>query len=207
MVAAAIVYVGLTAADGNAASRHYGHPGTWFNRHAADQDKLRVLQSRAKHAADVTRFFENHPRLARTKQGRAAVWQHKRLAAWADRRIRQVKHRLWLRLPDTGDWQTAVRIVQRAYPGTSSWLLSCSASEGSWSAWVWNHEGSGVGGWLQFQPSTFDRMWRAALHDIRKRGFKVPSGATHWRHPLCQALAGAWGVSNGRRHEWHGSGC
>lgn len=109
--------------------------------------------------------------------------------------------------PGARAWERAVRIVQRAYPGTAGWLLSCSDSEGGWGRWVPNSQGSGVGGWLQFMPSTFTRMFYASLADVTARGFIVPPQAHSWYSPLGQALAGAWGVTNGRRHEWAGSGC
>lgn len=105
------------------------------------------------------------------------------------------------------DWQRAVKEVQRAYPGTQSWLLSCSASEGAHGLWVPNRQGSGAGGWLQFMESTFWRMYGTALSDVTRRGFSVPASAASWYSPLGQALAGAWGVTNGRSHEWYGHGC
>ena len=118
--------------------------------------------------------------------------------------------RIWLldrTLPAPNDWRTAVKIVQRVYPGTESWLLSCSASEGSYGAWVSNRQGSGAGGWLQFMESTFWRMYGAALPDATSKGFIVPSSANSWYSPLGQALAGAWGVTHGRSSEWSGGGC
>jgi len=104
-------------------------------------------------------------------------------------------------------WARAVREVQRAYPGTESWLMSCSASEGGWGRWVPNSGGSGVGGWMQMYPSTFWRMFTAAKQDVLSRGFKVPTSAASWYSPLGQALGSAWGVTHGRRGEWMGGGC
>ncbi len=113
---------------------------------------------------------------------------------------------LWT-LPDTNDWLTAVRIAQRAYPGTDWWLISCSASEGGHGPWVPNRGGSGASGWMQFLSGTFNRMWKAAKDDVTARGFRLPPGADDWYSPLAQALAGAWGYENGRRGEWYGHGC
>lgn len=104
-------------------------------------------------------------------------------------------------------WHRSVAQAQRAYPGTTGWLLSCSSSEGGHGRWVPNSQGSGVGGWLQFMPGTFRRMFTAAKADVQRRGFVVPASAASWYSPLGQALAGAWGVTHGRRHEWAGSGC
>lgn len=109
--------------------------------------------------------------------------------------------------PGYSGWQRAVREVQRAYPGTDGWLLSCSASEGGWGRWVPNSQGSGVGGWLQFMPGTFSGFVRHAIADVRSRGFLVPESAWSWYSPLGQALAGAWGVTNGKSHHWVGHGC
>jgi hypothetical protein len=109
--------------------------------------------------------------------------------------------------PGNSAWRRAVQEAQRAYPGTDSWLLSCSASEGGWGRWVPNSQGSGVGGWMQMYPSTFWRMWATAKADVTSRGFKVPASAASWYSPLGQALASAWGLTNGRRGEWAGHGC
>lgn len=104
-------------------------------------------------------------------------------------------------------WRRAVTEAQKPYPGTEAWLLSCSASEGGWGRWVPNSQGSGVGGWLQFHPGTFAGFsWRART-DVASRGFIVPASTSSWYSPLGQALAGAWGLTHGMRHHWHGSGC
>jgi hypothetical protein len=109
--------------------------------------------------------------------------------------------------PNYSAWRAAVDEVQRAYPGTKAWLLSCSASEGGWGRFVWNTQGSGCGGWLQFQPSTFVGFFARAEVDVRRRGFRVPRSASSLFSPLGQALAGAWGIENGMRHHWFGAGC
>lgn len=129
---------------------------------------------------------------------KARVWQAKR----AHNQLRDfvpVKHR--------NAWLRAVEEVQRPYPGTKAWLLSCSDGEGGWGRWVPNSEGSGVGGWMQMFPSTFWRMFKAAYADVTARGFKVPVSAASWYSTLGQALGSAWGVTHGRRGEWAGSGC
>jgi hypothetical protein len=110
-------------------------------------------------------------------------------------------------LPETADWLTAVRVVQRVYPNTSAWLVSCSASEGGHGPFVMNRQGSGAAGWMQFLSGTHTRMFLAAKADAEARGFKVPSSAAAITSPLGQALAGAWGFTNGRKHEWMGQGC
>jgi hypothetical protein len=104
-------------------------------------------------------------------------------------------------------WLRAVDEAQRPYPNTASWLISCSASEGGHGRWVPNSQGSGANGWLQFMEGTFWRMFWAAKADVESRGYRVPASAASWYSPLGQALAGAWGLTNGRRHEWAGHGC
>ena len=111
-------------------------------------------------------------------------------------------------LPQTNDWQTAVRIVQRTWPGTSSFLLNCSAAEGSHGGWIWNgsapygqpHYGSDAGGWMQYFRSTFDSHYTSALALARQEHLPVPppgsdkSRAGVWREsPLAQAFAAGWG--------------
>ena len=127
------------------------------------------------------------------------------------------KRKLWWELPLTNDWQTAVRIAQRVYPGTSSWMLSISDREGGWGRWVWYSGACGsppclwrgyhvggdnvsgadtVGGWMQFRFSTFAPYFRGMVKDLRSRGFMLPEfpnlGGPEiyqpWLSPLGQAL-------------------
>lgn len=134
---------------------------------------------------------------------------------------RKVEARLsYFTLPNTNDWVTAVRIVQRVYPGTSSRLLSISDREGGRGLWVWYggdtwhgyHIGNDflgddtVGGWLQYRYSTFIGHWHGAVKDLRRRGYHFPdlgwarprvkfyvgTGYGPWLSPLGQALAGGW---------------
>lgn len=105
-----------------------------------------------------------------------------------------------------------MREVQKAYPDTEWWLRSCSSTEGagrnlSINYFQMNHQGSGAGGWLQFMESTFWRMYWASVEDLKARGFSFPENTASWSSRLGQAMAGAWGLTNGRRGEWHGSGC
>jgi hypothetical protein len=150
-------------------------------------------------------------------RGKSCRWARFTAAEW-QARARSARRSLerWMRdrllrdfaaHPGSHAWHRAVQEAQRAYPNTKGWLLSCSASEGGWGRWVPNSQGSGVGGWMQMYPSTFWRMFSAAKHDLHKRGFRVPRSAASWYSPLGQALASAWGLTNGRRHEWHGAGC
>lgn len=50
-------------------------------------DRVQEYNKREDHAKDVFRFFTNHPRLANTIQGRAAIWQHKKLLHWSEKQL------------------------------------------------------------------------------------------------------------------------
>ena len=100
-------------------------------------------------------------------------------------------------------WHKAVSEVQRVFPGTESWLLSCSAAEGGHGRWVgysgvaystWLRDSDTVGGNLQYRFSTFKGMYRRAVDYATGRGFRVPRMdlTSAWRSALGQALAGAW---------------
>ena len=130
-------------------------------------------------------------------------WARYLTARWLERRtLHDFKH-----YEGSHAWQKAVREVQKPYPGTEAWLMSCSASEGGWGRWVPNSQGSGVGGWLQFMPGTWAGFYRHAVDDVRERGFRVPRSSASWYSTLGQALAGAWGITHGQRHHWAGAGC
>lgn len=124
--------------------------------------------------------------------------------------------------PGYSGWQMAVEEVQKAYPGSRNWLLSCSASEGGWGRWVtygggsdyvWAANSYVVGGWLQFKWPTFKGFYRHAMSDVRAKGFIIPdhlrdSGKlSAWLSPLAQALAGGWAYHNGQTGHWVGHGC
>lgn len=129
------------------------------------------------------------------------------------------QRKLWREFPLTNDWQTAVRIAQRAYPGTARWMLGISRREGQWSVWKWwngscsdppclwhgyhigsDSTGDTVGGWMQFRFSTFAPYWRGAVKDLRRRGFVIPQFPNRggeaiyqpWLDPLGQALTAGY---------------
>lgn len=102
-------------------------------------------------------------------------------------------------------WHKAVREVQKVYPGTESWLLSCSDAEGGWGRWVsygalYSPEYAAahyiVGSWMQFKYPTFTGMFRRAKADTLSKGFLLPRGLEPdikgWQSPLAVALAAAW---------------
>lgn len=128
-------------------------------------------------------------------------------------------------LPYTNDWVTAVRIVQRVWPGTESWLLSCSGGEGSHGDWVWNGgtplglsvveavreenagtlvvHGSGAGGWMQFMEGTFDGQFAAAMAAARTIHRALPpSQSRNWFSALGQAFAAGHARYIGETSAW-----
>jgi hypothetical protein len=187
------------------------------------------------HSSAVTWQVKHHRHLIAWHRSRTWNYQDqlgvgRTPTAYMERRTRSVPalrwvNRLWVhrqaharhalaahRLPYTGDWATAVRIVQRVWPGTADWLLSCSGGEGSHGGWVWNgglpytaggpptsYSGgyrtapagsSGAGGWMQFMLSTFTGSFRAAISEARARHLPVPvRAAWSWVSPLGQAFA------------------
>jgi len=66
---------------------------------------------------------------------------------------------------------------------------------------------------MQMYHSTWSSMFfgwsgnEGALNYLERNGYTVPRSAYSWYSPLGQALASAHGYKNGRRGEWHGSGC
>jgi hypothetical protein len=101
-------------------------------------------------------------------------------------------------------WPRAVDEVQRVFPGTSGWLLSCSAAEGGHGRWVgyggqrysmWLRDSDTVGGPLQFRYSTFTGMFRRAADYVYAHDYRMPQFVDYtaaWRSALGQALAGGW---------------
>lgn len=184
---------------------------------------------RCRHDRKGVRFYRQRYNDHREVRGVETTWPvgrkprncadaHYLAEVWPDRAFdeRQVTER-WVEyhtLPEQGSFENAARVVQRVFPGTFDILMSCSASEGGHGIWKWNggepysssSHGSGVGGWLQFYPSTFERHFAAALEVARRLKFRVPASAHSWLSELGQALAGAWGLTYSRG-EWAGSGC
>lgn len=102
-------------------------------------------------------------------------------------------------------WQKAVAEVQRVFPDTENWLLSCSAAEGGWGRWVGYagvsysthlRDSDTVGGPMQYRFSTFTGHIRHALEYVRQRRYFVPRSlydrTNAWTSALGQALAAGW---------------
>lgn len=185
----------------------------------------------------VVAFFENPKyrwlRGLRHEKCWEVPWQRSCTVARAAYRLHltlavAAKAKLWHELPSSNDWVTSVRIVQRAFPGTESWLLSCSRAEGGHGGFVvygggayypgaeYDHtfHGDMVGGPLQYMWGTFKGHYRHGLDALRAKGFTVDlppvSDVSAWRSPLAQAIAGGWAILHGQRSHWFasiGNGC
>lgn len=111
-------------------------------------------------------------------------------------------------IPWTGDWEQAIQRVQTPYPGSATWLLNCSASEGGHGQWVPNRQGSGAGGWMQYMNGTFWHDYTRAISDLHARGYAVPASTATWYSPLGQAIAAGWAYGHERPPgKWVGWGC
>ena len=162
------------------------------------------LAPQLKKSRQVVAFFSNpeHRWLTapRTTKCWEVPWQRQCTMARAKLRLHHAlaeiaEWRLEHELPLINDWLTALRYVQRIYPGTYDRLLYLSDREGGWGRWIWysgacsdspclwrgyhvggdNVSGADtVGGWMQFRYSTFAPYWRHTLADLKKRGYEVP---------------------------------
>ena len=115
-----------------------------------------------------------------------------------------------------GSWGTtlAVHVAQRVFPGTESWLLSCSSAEGGHGRWV-RYGGGGyysgyeytdaVGGPMQFRPSTFRGAYRRAIDYTQHKGFVIErqDWLEAWLSPLGQALAAGYLRNVDGSSRWH----
>lgn len=111
---------------------------------------------------------------------------------WEQRRERCEQLLSRRSIPASGDWVTAVKLVQRVYPGTADWLLYISRREGGYGGFVMNHQGSGAGGWMQFMSSTYYAYSDRAFADARRRGFIVSDSTNAWTHPMGQAITAGY---------------
>lgn len=169
-----------------------------------------------------------------TVSGRSCRWARFAADEWQARaRSARLTTKRWIAehtLDDVASWPVAVRIVQRFFPGTESWMLDCSDAEGynrgdptrwvtfggdpfSMAAWYADE----VGGPPQYRPSTFSGHYRHGLDFITQLDYRVPSHlrdsgtTTAWRSMLAQAIAMGWAryTGNDNSHwkaSW-GNGC
>jgi hypothetical protein len=163
----------------------------------------KILPKQRWKSAAVLAFFNGRGkwlRATRHEKCWEVPWQRSCTIARASYRLHSAlaevaTRRLLYELPVTNDWLTALRIAQRAYPGTYDQVYRISDREGGFGRWVWysgacsnppclwrgyhvggdNVSGADtVGGWVQFRWSTFAPYWRQAKADLERRGFIIP---------------------------------
>lgn len=194
---------------------------TWTHQDAVDLNRTRTSYAE--------RHTHSRPYLKWLRQ----LWSQRAYRAWKTRvKIERLTLRDFAFGPGNDAWPRAVREVQRVFPGTEPWLLSCSDAEG-WSPgfdkWVgfdgvpystWLRDSNTVGGPMQYRFRTFTGMFRHGLDFVLERGFRVArelrdrslEGKTRaWRSALGQAIAAGWAryTGNDDSHwsaSW-GSGC
>lgn len=154
-----------------------------------------TLKLAAKRASKCPRYLL-HVRQRKAIKARATYSKWSQFYTLRDYEVRDGNHA----------WERSVTEVQKVFPGTDSWLLSCSDSEGGHGRWVsyaarytasYAADHYIVGGWMQFKYPTFTGMYRRALEHLRVRRFRVPRdirrpSLTSWQSPLAQALAAGW---------------
>ena len=182
-----------------------------------------LLPDRLKKSTQAIGFFTNPKNRWMIAPQKEKCWDvpWQRLCTLARAKLRlnhelaeTAQYRLDHELPLIGDWRTAVRWIQRIYPGTESWLLYISDREGGYGPWVWygGHRWSGyhigndylgadtVGGWMQFRFSTFAPYYRGMVKDMVRRGYQLPTWPDRggpaiyqpWLDPLAQALTAGY---------------
>lgn len=180
----------------------------------------RELLAQQRLSADVISYFTSGPskwKIA-TRHKRCSGVDWPRLCAASREELS--KHRWLYRLASdkfdrlygfglARDWLRAVLYVQRYFPGTQSWLLNCSTSEGGHGPWVPNKDNSGAGGWMQYMSGTFSSDYHSAVRYLAARGVRVPAWTNSWYSPLGQALAAGWARYTGHTPpgKWTGALC
>lgn len=138
-------------------------------------------------------------------------------------------------VPAVFDAGTAIRLADRVFPGSRSWLDACARSEGGLGRWKWNggvqldratvrryhaYElrgwstlryrplgSSGAGGPWQFLRGTFYANVDAAFAEARAHGWRVERGARSWYSATGQAMTAAYMLRRGWSSQWYGAGC
>lgn len=178
---------------------------------------LLLAQQTVKHARDVLGFLREYPDVG-TPQSR---WKVHRASSWllrfglAERGKARSELRSYVPRVAETDWLSAVAVVQRWFPGSSGWLISCSSGEGGHGGFVYFGHlsypkyGSHTtpGGWMQFMQDTFWNEFQNARAYLRTRGVALPASSASWFSPLGQAVAGAYALLRGHTGAWTGSGC
>lgn len=196
-----------------------------------------VVQKQLRRSLMVIGFWENKGkwlRATRKEKCWQVPWQRSCTIARASYRLHTAlaataRKKLWSELPTPNDWVTSVRVIQRVFPGTEAWLLSCSSAEGGHGRFVVyggggyypgaEHDktfhGDMVGGPMQYMWGTFKGHYRHGLDSLRSRGFRIslpaPDDVRAWLSPTAQAIAAGWarwsGNDNSHWSASFGNGC
>lgn len=91
------------------------------------------------------------------------------------------------------------------------WLKACNNDEAG-NNMVYNYQGSGAFGPMQFMPSTFyarehNRGVYAAWREAKRRGHPIPWRFARIGSRLGQAITAAFMFKMGRSSEWTGAAC
>lgn len=95
-----------------------------------------------------------------------------------------------------------LRAASIQYDVSYTWMLACSRSEGGVWGWKWNHQGSGDGGWMQFDPGTFRSY--AGYAQVERY---LPPKYRSFYSRAGQAYVSAFMFSIGQWTQWEGAGC
>lgn len=181
-----------------------------------------VFYRTATHAWQLLREAEKLAGPPPLVRGKSCSWARHAASEWQARaRSAKRSYRKWVNEHTLRDyrfaegneaWAKAVRQVQRVFPGTESWLLSCSGAEGGHGRWVGYsgvaystrlRDSDTVGGPMQYRWSTFKGHFRHGLDYLGGKGFRVPMNLLYrgdddewmtiaWRSALGQAIAAGW---------------
>jgi hypothetical protein len=99
------------------------------------------------------------------------------------------------------DWHLALSRAAARFGVSYSWLHACNHSEGG-HAFVWNRQGSGAFGPMQFMSGTL-----YAYVDDARRAAGFPVRYARWDSYVGQAYTAAYMFSRGLSSHWTGSGC
>lgn len=196
------------------------------------------LAPQLKKSKQVVAFFGNpeHRWVTAPRQQKCwdVPWERQCTVARAKLRLHHglaevAQFRLWHELPTPNDWSASLRVIQRVFPGTYDWGMSCSGAEGSHGKFVLyqskpyypgaeyakTFHGWMVGGWMQYMWPTFKGHYRNGLAALRKAGFDVKLPAVDdvraWQMPMAQAIAATWarwsGNDNSHWSASFGNGC
>lgn len=171
---------------------------------------MKILPKQRWKSASVIAFFEGQGkwlRATRHEKCWEVPWQRSCTVARASYRLHSAlaavaTRRLMSEIPITQNWTRAMRLAQRAFPGTYGWLEAISNRECracyTTTAFICNYQGSGACGPMQFMRGTFYGYMGATKSYLESRGFIIPAAAWRWESQLGQALVAGFMRYTGR---------